>query len=377
MIFMNGIYVMIDFLNLREINARYSGELLNACRRVIESGHYILGPELSALEDEFSSFCGSDYAVGVANGLDALVLILKAWKEQGKLQNGDEVIVQANTYIASILAITENNLVPVLVDPDPDTHNLDPKTVRCAITPKTRVILAVHLYGRLSPMKELMDVSEEYDLLVLEDCAQAHGAKSGGRCAGNWGHAAGFSFYPGKNLGALGDGGAIVTNDYSLVEVLRALRNYGSQEKYINKYRGANSRLDEIQAAMLRVKLKYLGEDNAHRQRIAKRYCSEINNPWVNLPVFVGGGDHVWHLFVITSQYRTQLQQHMLECGVQTLIHYPRAPHLQECYQKYFSENLPITERLQNRVLSLPISPAATEAEVQLVICAVNSFCPR
>ncbi len=263
---------MVNFLNLRAINARYAQELKDACARVIDSGWFIMGDELLQFETEFSAYCGTKNAIGVANGLDALILVLRAWKELGKLQAGDEVIVQANTYIASILAITENDLVPVLVEPDPVTFNLDPARVSAAITSKTKAILPVHLYGQLSPMPELLAIAQQHQLLVLEDCAQAHGAEIGGRRAGNWGEAAGFSFYPGKNLGALGDAGAITTNDDELAQTLKALRNYGSHKKYENLYQGVNSRLDELQAALLRVKLPHLPAETVRRQEIALAY---------------------------------------------------------------------------------------------------------
>jgi len=275
---------MITFLDLQAINRQYHQELKSACARVIDSGWYIMGNELSEFEIEFARYCGTKHAIGVANGLDALNLVLRAWKELGKLQAGDEVIVQANTYIASILAITENDLVPVLLEPNPETFNLESDLVRGAITSRTKAILPVHLYGQLSPMSELMAIATEFDLLVLEDCAQAHGAEVQGKRAGNWGHAAGFSFYPGKNLGALGDAGAVTTNNDELAQTIRALRNYGSHKKYENLYQGVNSRLDEIQAAMMRVKLPYLEGETARRQDIAQSYRARINNPFVKLP---------------------------------------------------------------------------------------------
>ncbi|EFA8814866.1 DegT/DnrJ/EryC1/StrS family aminotransferase, partial [Escherichia coli O74] len=263
---------MIDFLNLKRINEKYKAEMQDAFNRVVDSGWYIMGKELKSFESNFAQYCGVKYAIGVANGLDALYLVLKAWKEQGKLRDGDEVIVQANTYIASILAITNNNLTPILIEPDENSYNLNPELIRSKITAQTRAILVVHLYGQMSPMKAIMEIANEYNLLVLEDCAQAHGAQLDNIKAGNWGHAAGFSFYPGKNLGALGDAGAITTNDDELASVINAIRNYGSHKKYHNVYQGVNSRLDELQAALLNVKLKYLDEDNSARQKIASRY---------------------------------------------------------------------------------------------------------
>lgn len=304
---------MINFLDLKAINNQYKNELKDACARVIDSGWYIMGHELAQFEKEFSHYCGTKHTIGVANGLDALNLVLRAWKELGKLQGGDEVIVQANTYIASILAITENDLVPVLVEPNPETFNLEPAQVREAITPRTKVILPVHLYGQLSPMPELMTIATEFNLLVLEDCAQAHGAEIHGKRAGNWGDAAGFSFYPGKNLGALGDAGAVTTNDDELAQTISALRNYGSHKKYENLYQGVNSRLDEIQAAMMRVKLPYLEKETARRQNIAQSYRTRIKNPLVKLPNVENEGAHVWHLFVVRCDVREKLQQWLLE----------------------------------------------------------------
>ncbi|MGL5490990.1 MAG: DegT/DnrJ/EryC1/StrS family aminotransferase, partial [Shewanella sp.] len=356
------------------VNARYQEELKDACSRVIDSGWYIMGKELSLFESEFASYCGTKYAIGVANGLDALILVLRAWKEMGRLKSGDEVIVQANTYIASILAITENDLTPVLVEPNPQTYNLDPDVVRAAITNKTRAILSVHLYGQLSPMPDLMAISAEYGLLVLEDCAQAHGAEMNGVRAGNWGHAAGFSFYPGKNLGALGDAGAITTNDKELAQVVTALRNYGSHKKYENLYRGVNSRLDEIQAAMLRVKLKYLQEDTVRRQEISKLYRDNIKNDLIELPKLDNELSHVWHLFVIRSKMRDELQHYLQMQGIQTLIHYPVAPHKQKAYLDWGRLSFPLTESLQQEVLSLPLDPTMDNDDIQVVISSLNGF---
>lgn len=371
---------MIEFLSLKAVNAQYQQELKDACARVIDSGWYIMGDELTQFEAEFSSYCGTKHAIGVANGLDALILVLRAWKELGKLKAGDEVIVQANTYIASILAITENDLVPVLVEPNVETYNLDPELVRAAITPNTKAILPVHLYGRLSPMPELMAIAKEHDLLVLEDCAQAHGAQINGKRAGNWGDAAGFSFYPGKNLGALGDSGAITTNDDKLAKMLKALRNYGSHKKYENLYQGVNSRLDEIQAAMLRVKLRYLEAETARRQQIAAMYCEGIINNAITLPLqpsvinVVDYKAHVWHLFVVCCEQREALQQHLTEHGIQTLIHYPIPPHKQQAYHAYTDMMLPLTEQIHQQVLSLPLDPTMSNEDINIVISRVNEF---
>ena len=323
---------MIPFLNLKAINKQYEDELKQACARVIDSGWYILGSELIAFEQEFSEYCGSEYSIGVANGLDALTLTLRAWKEMGKLKEGDEVIVQANTYIASILAITENKLKPVFVEPDIDTYNLSSEAIKTAITPKTRVILPVHLYGQISPMVDIMKISKEHNLLVLEDCAQSHGALLDDKKCGSWGDAGAFSFYPGKNLGALGDAGAIVTNDEELNQVLRALRNYGSHEKYKNNYKGINSRLDEIQAAMLRVKLRYLDIEIKKRQLNAEFYLNTILNPLVRLPQLDSIQGHVWHLFVVQVDERDKFVEYLERHGVQTVIHYPKIIPNQKAY---------------------------------------------
>lgn len=370
---------MINFLDLKSINNQYQQELKDACARVIDSGWYIMGKELESFEQNFSDYCCAKYTVGVANGLDALTLVLRAWKELGKLKAGDEVIVQANTYIASVLAITENDLVPVFVEPDANTYNLSIEGIKSAITDKTKVILPVHLYGQISPMPEIMAIAQQHGLLVLEDCAQSHGASIEGKKAGNWGDAAGFSFYPGKNLGALGDAGAITTNDDELAKTLQALRNYGSHQKYLNLYQGVNSRLDEIQAAMLNVKLKYLDNETLIRQKVALTYLENINNPLIKLPLTAheyrnNQQSHVWHLFVIATSHRDLLQKHLIEQGIQTLIHYPTPPHKQQAYSQYRNLSLPLTEKIHNEVLSIPISPTLTNNDILTIIQACNSF---
>lgn len=373
---------MVNFLDLKAINATRRNELIEACARVIDSGWYLLGDELSSFEQEFARYCGTKHCIGVANGLDALVLILRAWKEQGKLKDGDEVIVPANTYIASILAITANNLVPLLVEPDESTYNLCPDRVEAVVTPRTRAILVVHLYGQLANMPAVLEIAEHYNLLVLEDCAQAHGASIDQRKAGNWGDAAGFSFYPGKNLGALGDGGAITTNDDGLASVLMALRNYGSLEKYRNVFQGVNSRLDEIQAAMLRVKLKHLDEDTARRKSIAQVYLKGIDNPSIMLP---GAKDnyspecsnHVWHLFVIRCKQRELLQKYLASKGIETLIHYPVPPHKQQAYSQWNCLSFPVTEAIHEEVLSLPMGPTLTLEDAERVVQICNGFDPQ
>ncbi len=365
---------MIKFLDLQAVNARYRSELIEACTRVIDSGWYISGSELRDFEQAFAAYCGTTHCIGVANGLDALTLTLRAWKELGRLREGDEIIVPANTYIASILAITENRLKPVFVEPDVHSFNLSLGGMEAAITSKTRAVLPVHLYGRLADMPPIMDLARKHELLVLEDAAQAHGAALTGRKAGNWGHAAGFSFYPGKNLGALGDGGAITTNDNILAQTLLALRNYGSHEKYKNLYQGVNSRLDEMQAAMLRIKLKYLDEEIERRRCIAQIYLEGISHPEIDLPSWEKREQHVFHLFVIRSPQRDLLHQYLAKADIQTLIHYPLPPHKQEAYVKYKSVSLPQTERIHEEVLSLPMGPTMTLAEAKQVVSRINGF---
>lgn len=365
---------MISFLDLTAINNQYADELKEACARVIDSGWFIMGNELSAFEQEFANYCGAKYSIGVANGLDALTLTLRAWKEMGKLQEGDEVIVQANTYIASILAITENKLKPVLIEPDVNTYNLSPEGIKSAITPQTKVILPVHLYGQISPMVEIMEIAKEHNLLVLEDCAQSHGAMIDGKKCGTWGDAGAFSFYPGKNLGALGDAGAVTTNDDELNEVLTALRNYGSHEKYKNKYKGVNSRLDEIQAAMLRVKLKHLDSETKQRQQFAELYLNTITNPLVKRPQVDSVEGHVWHLFVVQVTEREKFMEYLKENGVRTLIHYPTPPHKQGAYSEFSEKSLLATELIHKQVISLPISPVMLVSDVDYISKVINAW---
>lgn len=364
---------MIPFLDLKAINAQYRDELVNACTRVINSGWYIGGDELSQFEQSFADYCGTEFAIGVANGLDALVLTLRAWKELGKLKDGDEVIVPSNTYIASILAITANNLTPILVEPDINTYNICPKNIEAVITDKTKVILPVHLYGRLADMPAILGIAKHHDLLVLEDSAQSHGANINNRKSGNWGNASAFSFYPGKNLGALGDAGAVTTNDKELADTLRALRNYGSHEKYKNLYQGTNSRLDEIQAAMLSVKLNHLDEETAHRRKIANIYLSDIDNTGIILPEPCGEA-HVWHVFVVRCEQRDVLQKHLADNGVQTLIHYPIPPHKQQAYKEWNDISYPISEKIHAQVLSLPIGPTMSLDDVNKIVKICNEF---
>lgn len=366
---------MIPFLPLQALNARHAGALTAAAQRVIDSGWYILGPEVKAFEEEFATWNGNRYCIGVANGLDALTLVLRAWKETNGWMDGDEVIVPANTYIASILAITENRLKPVLVEPDA-YFNLDPSSLETARTMRTRSVLAVHLYGQVADMSAIADFCQKNGLKLLEDCAQAHGASLNGRKCGTFGDAAGFSFYPGKNLGALGDAGCITTNDTALAATLRALRNYGSHQKYLNDCQGPNSRLDELQAALLRVKLPHLDDDNAARRQVARAYRGGIRHPKVLLPsVYADAASHAWHLFVIRSPKRDALQKHLEAQGVQTMIHYPIPPHRQACYARLLGGlSLPKTEAIHGEVLSLPVWPGMSQAQVDEVIEAVNGW---
>lgn len=370
---------MIKFLELKDINSLCRDELIAACARVVDSGWYIGGAELQVFEREFAAYCGTRHCIGVANGLDALVLVIRAWKELGAMSEGDEVIVPSNTYIASVLAISENGLVPVLVEPDPDTRNLCPVKVESAITNKTKAILPVHLYGRMADMPKIMDVAKRHGLLVLEDSAQAHGAHIDGKKAGSWGDASGFSFYPGKNLGALGDAGAVTTNDDKLAATIRALGNYGSYEKYKNTYCGVNSRLDEIQAACLSVKLKYLDAQTAYRREIAQLYTATIVNPLITLPVALtfdasSNSSHVWHVYTVLCEQRDELQKHLAEHGIQTLIHYPIPPHKQQAYSELAGHSYPVAECMHQRILSLPIGPTLSIVEAQTIVSACNSF---
>lgn len=363
----------IPFLDLKAVNARYRDVLSAALVRSLDSGWYILGEEVRAFEKEYAGCVGTKHCIGVANGLDALTLVLRAWRELGRLMEGDEVIVPANTYIASILAVTENRLVPVLVEPDPATFNLDPQQIAQALTPRTRAILPVHLYGRVSPMGPITAFAREHGLLVLEDVAQAHGAIWEGRQAGAWGDAAGFSFYPSKNFGALGDAGAVTTSDDQLAETLRALRNYGSQAKYQNLYRGVNSRLDELQAAVLRAKLPLLENENNHRRELATSYHQLIKHPAVLLPQMPARvEEHVWHIYAIRCQQRDELQKHLAAAGIQTVIHYPIPPHHQKAYDAWSGLSRPVTEAIHREVLSLPMGPHLSLEHVAIVADAIN-----
>ncbi|MCX6304765.1 MAG: DegT/DnrJ/EryC1/StrS family aminotransferase [Bacteroidetes bacterium] len=372
---------MIKFLDLQLINSAYEPEISQALSRVLHSGWYLLGDEVKAFETEYGNFIGSRHCIGVANGLDALRLIMKAYIEIGTMKEGDEIIVPANTYIASILAITDNRLKPVLVEPDINTCNIDPFLIEQKITGRTKGIMIVHLYGQNSMHPEIQRLVEKYDLKLIEDNAQAQGCFYGERRTGSVGHAAGHSFYPGKNLGALGDAGAVTTDDEDLAGVIRALGNYGSRQKYINEYQGLNSRLDEIQAAVLRVKLKYLDADNQHRREVAQFYADHITNASIILPEIQNLKSeirnyrgHIWHLFVIRTLERDRLQRYLTEHGIQTLIHYPVPPHKQKAYQDMNAISLPITEQIHAEVLSLPISPILAQEEVHFITDTINAY---
>ncbi len=366
--------MQIPFLNLKSVNARHADELKAAVSRVIDSGWYILGEEVATFEARFAEYCGVEYCIGVGNGLDALILALRAYKLIGVLREGDEVIVPANTYIATLLAITENRLKPVLVEPDPCTFNIDPLRIERAITGRTRVIMPVHLYGQLADMEAINAIASKHGLKVIEDAAQAHGAKLSGKLAGSYGDVAGFSFFPGKNLGALGDAGALVTRDEELAGVVRALGNYGSERKYHNLHQGVNSRLDELQAAILQVKLKYLDEDTEARRVIAARYRREIRNPRLGLPEASREEAHVWHLFVVRTREREFFMQHLSRHGVMAQIHYPVPPHKQPAYPDLHRLYLPITEAIHDEVVSLPITPTLSAADVDSIVAVCNSF---
>lgn len=365
---------MIKFLDLEKVTQSHGKEILEAMTRVVNSGWYLQGKENEDFERNFAKYIGTKHAIGCANGLDALYWIFRGYIELGKLKPGDEIIVPANTYIASILAITDNNLKPVLVEPDINTYQIDSLKIEEAITPKTKAILLVHLYGQNAYNDKIGEICEKHNLLLIEDNAQAHGCKFNDKRTGSLGNAAGHSFYPGKNLGALGDGGAVTTDDDELADSIRSLANYGSERKYVFKYKGRNSRLDEIQAAILNVKLNYLDEDNNKRKSIAKRYISEIKNPLIILPDVKDWNAHVFHIFPIRTKNRIKLIEYLSDNGVQTNIHYPIPPHKQECYKELNNLSLPITELIHEEELSLPISPVMSEEEVTEIIRLINTF---
>lgn len=377
----------IPFLDLKAINTRYRNELIQAATRVIDSGWYIRGREVEAFEREFADYSGTTYCIGVGNGLDALTLILRAYKEMDILSEGDGVLVPANTYIATVLAISENSLTPILIEPDERTYNINPDKIRAFLKseimpgtdkhfPLSRVkaIMPVHLYGQIAPMKEILRIAADQGWKVIEDAAQSHGACLDGKKAGSFGDAAGFSFYPGKNLGALGDAGAVTTDDFDLASCIRALGNYGSHKKYENIYQGVNSRLDEMQAAFLRVKLRHLDEEIKHRRTIANVYLQGISNQDIILPYVATPESHVWHLFVIQHPKRDQLQKKLQRAGIGTLVHYPIPPHLSDAYRYLAIDRgaLPITERLAERVLSLPMGGHLQVKQIDEILCHIN-----
>lgn len=366
---------MIKFLDLQKINLAHQKEIEERLLQTFRSGWYLLGNEVKNFETNLAKYISSQHAIGVANGLDALRLIFKAYLELGQMKFGDEVIVPANTYIASLLAITDNRLKPIFAEPNIENYNLDTSKIEALITPKTKAIMVVHLYGQVCWSEELEALAKKYNLKIIEDNAQAIGAEWNGIKSGNLGDAAGFSFYPGKNLGALGDAGAVTCKDSLLAKTIRTLANYGSEEKYVNKYQGLNSRLDEIQAAVLDVKLKYIDADNNKRREIAEKYCAQIINRKITLPnLLTNPLEQVWHLFVVRTDNRETLQNYLEENGVQTIIHYPIPPHKQKAYKYYNHLSFPITEKIHDEVLSLPISPVMEEEEVQNVINTINGF---
>jgi len=365
---------MIPYLDLKRVTESFEPGLSRALEKTVKSGWYIRGQECEKFERDFARFCGTKFCVGVANGLEALTLIFKAYVQMGRLHLGDAVIVPANTYIASILAVNEAGLVPVLTDPDPLTYNLSVEGVERVLSPKVKAILAVDLYGRAIPGKSLSEFAKNQGLILVEDAAQGHGAIENQKRAGSFGDAAGFSFYPGKNLGALGDAGAITTSDEDLARTVRTLANYGSEQKYVNILKGMNSRLDELQATVLSYKLLRLDEDNAKRVHIAERYLKNILNPLVILPNPGKSGEHVWHVFAVRSSFRKALQDHLAKSGVGTLIHYPIPPHRQNAYAEFGECYFPIAEEIAETELSLPLYPQMTESEISQVIEAVNAF---
>ena len=359
---------MIKFLDLHKINLPYQDAFQQKMKEVLDKGWFILGNEVKDFEHHFAQYCGVKHCIGVGNGLDAMVLIFKGYIEMGLLQKGDEIIVPANTYIASILAILQADLVPVLVEPTLESYNLDPNLIEAKLTPKTKGILVVHLYGQLADMDGIIEIGYKHNLLIVEDAAQAHGLAFKGS------HTRAFSFYPGKNLGALGDAGAITTNDDKLTQILLALRNYGSEQKYYNEYIGVNSRLDEIQAAFLNVKLPHLNVENEKRRAVAQRYFNEIKNPKILLPECKNLDNHVFHLFVIRTQNRQALQAYLKQNDIETLIHYPVPPHQQKAFSHWNHLSFPVTEKIHEQVLSLPISPVMSDEEVNQIIQTLNQY---
>ena len=361
---------MIKFLDLKKINNRYREEIDSRIKNILDKGWYLQGEENENFTKNFANFCGTKFALGVANGLDALNLIIKAYG----FGNGDEIIVPANTYIATILAISENGCIPILVEPDIKTYNINPDSIEEKITSKTKAIMVVHLYGQAVQMEKIWKIAKKYNLKIIEDSAQAHGAIYQENRTGNLGDASGFSFYPGKNLGCIGDGGAVTTNDEELFNKIKAIANYGSDRKYHHIYKGVNSRLDEIQAAVLDIKLKHLDSDNNKRREISKYYRENIKNSKIILPETYDEKSHVWHIFAVRTQNRDEFQKYLTEKGIQTIIHYPTPPHKQGAYKEWNNLSFPITEEIHNTILSLPISPVMTDSEIEKVVEVVNEF---
>ena len=361
---------MIKFLDLHKINKRICNEIDERITQVLDSGWYILGEQVRVFEKNFANFCGVKHCIGCANGLDALNLIIKGFG----FTDGDEIIVPANTYIASILAISQNGCKPILVEPDINTYNINPDLIEQKITDKTKAIMVVHLYGQAVEMEKIWDIANRYNLKIIEDSAQSHGAMYKGKRAGNLGDASGFSFYPGKNLGCLGDGGCVTTNDDELAYRIRAIANYGSDYKYHHIFKGTNSRLDEIQAAVLDIKLKHLDEDNDRRREIAKFYRENIKNPNIILPQLKEEENHVWHIFAVRINDRDRLKKYLEGNGIETNIHYPTAPHKQECYKELEHLSFPVSEKIHKEILSLPISPVLTNEEVTKIVKVINDY---
>lgn len=361
---------MIKFLDLKKINNRYREEIDSRIKNILDKGWYLQGEENENFTKNFANFCGTKFALGVANGLDALNLIIKAYG----FGNGDEIIVPANTYIATILAISENECIPILVEPDIKTYNINPDSIEEKITSKTKAIMVVHLYGQAVQMEKIWKIAKKYNLKIIEDSAQAHGAIYQENRTGNLGDASGFSFYPGKNLGCIGDGGAVTTNDEELFNKIKAIANYGSDRKYHHIYKGVNSRLDEIQAAVLDIKLKHLDSDNNKRREISKYYRENIKNSKIILPETYDEKSHVWHIFAVRTQNRDEFQKYLTEKGIQTIIHYPTPPHKQGAYKEWNNLSFPITEEIHNTILSLPISPVMTDSEIEKVVEVVNEY---
>lgn len=361
---------MIKFLDLKKINNRYREEIDSRIKKILDKGWYLQGEENENFTKNFANFCGTKFALGVANGLDALNLIIKAYG----FGNGDEIIVPANTYIATILAISENGCIPILVEPDIKTYNINPDSIEEKITSKTKAIMVVHLYGQAVQMEKIWKIAKKYNLKIIEDSAQAHGAIYQENRTGNLGDASGFSFYPGKNLGCMGDGGAVTTNDDELFNKIKAIANYGSDRKYHHIYKGVNSRLDEIQAAVLDIKLKHLDSDNNKRREISKYYRENIKNSKIILPETYDEKSHVWHIFAVRTQNRDEFQKYLTEKGIQTIIHYPTPPHKQGAYKEWNNLSFPITEEIHNTILSLPISPVMTDSEIEKVVEVVNEY---